>query len=217
MGGDAAIGQVQSWRAQGQAKGTKESGGTDSSLTWETAGAEFRAESVTNGKSNATVSGHGSPASVTDTGSESLPDYVAKTVFLPALVASTLHNDFQNPNSFIQLVGRSTLNSKPVIVVRTASKDPAASYVVGRTWYLDAATNLPVRVEYGVPSAGSLLVWFQAAADLSDYRSIGGVQYPFQIMSYLQGRVVQTITLASVDGNATISPTDFDAPAGGTQ
>jgi hypothetical protein len=217
LGGDAAIAQVQNWRAQGQATGVKQSGGTDGTITWEKAGSEFRSELVTNGRSNAIVSGGGQPASVAGTVVNSLPTYVAKTLFLPALVASTLRNDFQNPNSSIRYVGRSVLNSKPVIVVRTATKDPADSYVIGRTWYLDASTNLPVRVEYGAPSAGTLLVWFQCAAEFSDYRSIAGVQYPFHIVTYQQGRQVQTITLASVDPSATISPTDFSAPAGGAQ
>jgi hypothetical protein len=217
LGGDAAIAQVQSWRAQGQSKASKEMGGAESMVTWERVGSEFRMESAAGGKSNAIVTGRGSPASVANGAGKQLPQQVTKALFVPALVGSLLHEALQDANSSIRYVERSKLGGKDVTVVRTASMQPGDTYVVGRTWYLDISTGLPLRVEYGIPSVQTTQVWYQAAVNLSDYRSVGGVQFPFKLITYQQGRELQTVTLQSVDANASIASSDFDAPAGGAQ
>lgn len=217
FGGDAAIAQVQSWRAQGQAKAPREMGSADSAITWEKAGAEFRMESASGGKSNAIVSGRGRPASIADGAGKELPAHVTKALFVPALVAQLLRDELQNANSSINYVGRATLDGKSVTVVRTASMQPGDTYVIGRTWYLDSTTGLPLRVEYGIPSVQTTQVWYQAAVDLSDYRAVAGVQYPFKAVTYQQGRELQTVTLQTVEPNASIAPSEFDAPAGGAR
>lgn len=217
LGGDAAIAQVQSWRAQGQAKAPKEMGGGDSTITWERAGAEFRMESAAGGKSTAVVTGRGRPATVTDGVGRELPEHVLKALFVPALVGSILRDDLQNANSLIRYAGPSTLDGKNVSVVRTASMRPEGTYIIGRTWYFDLATSLPLRVEYGVPALQTTQTWHQAAVDLSDFRTVAGVLYPFKIVAYQQGREQQTVTLQSIDANASIAPSDFDAPLGGVR
>ena len=91
------------------------------------------------------------------------------------------------------------------------------SYVIERTWYFDAGSGLPLRVEYGIPSVQTLQVWYQAAINLSDYRIVGGVRYPFRIVSYLQGRELQTTTLQTIEPNATIAASRFEAAVGGAR
>ena len=217
LGGDGAIAGVSSWRVQGTATPAGTNVNTVSTITWERAGSEFRMESVVGDKTIAIASGFGKPASIANGGSNDLPDYVVRALFIPALVGSVLRDCLQDANSSIEYVGSAKLGNKDVTVVRTASTRPGDRYVIGRTWFLDSATNLPLRVEYGVPAVQTIRVWYQAAANFSDYRSIAGVQYPFHIEAYQQGKLVQTIALQSVDANASIAPARFDVSTGVSQ
>jgi uncharacterized cupin superfamily protein len=217
LGGDTAISQIHDFKAQGQAQGAKGSQGMSGTITWEKSGGEFRVELANNGTSSVLVSGRGRITSVMGEKNNALADHVVKTYFNPELVSTELRDAFQNSNCSIRYHGQSSLNGKPVSVVWTAWVPAGATYIVGRMWYFDVATGLPVKVEYGVPAAQTTAVWFQASVLLSDWRPINGVQYPFNIASSVQGRPFQTIALQSVNSNATISASDFDAPLGGAQ
>ena len=217
LGGTAAIGQIQSWQVQAQAQGSQQMGGVASTLVWEQAGAEFRmaSTSAATGKSSAIVTGHGSPASVQNGTTTALPPQVTSALFIPALVGSVLVNEFQNSNYSIKYQGQSTLNSKPVVAIRTSLTGKIATErLTAQVWYFDATTNLPVRVEYRLPTVNAADFSLPGAADLSNYQPVGGALYPFQIVTWRQGMQINVITLQSVNANGAISPTDFDATGG---
>lgn len=137
---------------------------------------------------------------------------------IPPLVGPVLLSEFQDANHSFTNDGTTTLNSKTVNVIETVSTVPVDTYyVTAQTWYLDAATRLPVRVEYKVPAVTNPGVSFTGALDFSDWRPVFGTLYPFHIVRYWEGRQVEVITVQSVNLNGTISASDFDPPTGGAQ
>jgi hypothetical protein len=218
LGGATAIGQIQSWLIQAEVQSSQEMGSTSSGLLWEKAGTEFRMASTptASGQTSSIMTGHGNPVSVSNGTSNAVPAHVMSALFIPALVGSVLLTEFQDPNYSVQYSGSSTLNGKPVAVARTASTSSRTNFqVTGQTWYFDGVTGLPLRIEYTVPTANTPQISSTVAIDLSDYRPVAGTLYPFQIVESEQRKQLQTITIQSVNVNATISPSDFDPPAGG--
>lgn len=213
LGGATAIGAIQTWRVQAQS--SAQFNGATRAILWEQAGSEFRMASHfgTAGGDNVIVTGHGSPASVQGGTTKALPSHVISSLFIPALAGSILLNEFQNTNYTFQYVGTRTLNSKTVSVVRTVL---LANPLGAQTWYFDMASGLPVRVEYRIAMISTPAASLSGAADLLNYQPVAGILYPFQIVQWRQGMQVDVVTLQSVNVNAAISSSDFDA-AGGVQ
>ena len=213
MGGVTAIGAVQNWQILAQAQGSPQMGGMVKTVRWEQSGAEFRMSSTfaATGKTNATVTGHGSPATVQNGATAALPSHVVSALFIPALAGPVLLNEVQNTNYSVEDGGTQTLNSKSVVVVRTMLPTKP---LTAQTWYFDATTNLPVRVEYRLPTVRTAAFSLPGAADFSNFRPVAGILYPFQIVTWRQGLQVEVITLQSVSVNAAVSPNDFDAAGG---
>jgi hypothetical protein len=218
LGGAAAIGTVQSWQAQGQAQGVAPDGKTVSgTVTWEMAGSELRMASSTNLGQQALLTGHGNPAMVGSGTSMSLPAHVITATFIPALVSSILLNRLQNSNCAFQYVGPQSLGQESVTVVKTVCLHVANYVVTAQTWYFDAASSLPVRVEFRRPSMTRPQLAASGAVGLSNYQQVSGVLYPFQILAYEQGKQTGTVTLQTVNVNPAIPASDFDPPTGGAQ
>lgn len=220
LGGATAISQIQTWQAQAKTQTVTPAGNTvNGTLSLEMSGAEFRMAFTTPEISWSLVTGHGSPAVVNASGTiRSIPSHVMRARFIPSLAAAILLRELNNPNYWIAASQSVTLASGPASVVVTGlvPADIGAA-VTPQKWYFDTASGLPVRVEYRIPSEGSPLATVMGAFDLSNYQSVAGILYPFHIIGYVMDEQVQTIDLTSVNENAPIAPSDFDAPAGGAQ
>jgi hypothetical protein len=216
LGGTAAISQIQSWTIEAQLQGSPGNGNRSGTILWQKSGPEFRMESTTNLGDSYIVSGHGRPASVTGGATKSLPAHIIRALFIPPLVGSILNSELQDENYSIQYGGESSLNSQPVITIRTVSRaTPIEPLVTPQVWYFNTSTGLPLRVEYRLPALVGPRIWMMASADFANYQAVLGSLYPFLITTYHQDRHFSTITIRTVNPNATIPPTQFDAPAGG--
>lgn len=217
MGGSTVIGQAQSWQVQGQMRGTQNAN-RNGAINWEMAGSEFRMGSTINGTTTYMLTGHGKPSSVASGAATPLPSHVVRALFIPALVAPVLLREFQDQNYSLESGGTTMLGSEPVEVVRTSCRTgQMEALVTPQTWYFDAATSLPARIEFRMPAAAGPRLYISAAADFSDYRNIAGSLYPFHITSSRLGKQTNVITVQSLNPNAAIPASEFDAPTGGVR
>jgi len=127
-----------------------------------------------------------------------------------------LVKELQDPNYSFQYLGVKSLQGISVEVLSTSSQSTHIdSIVTPQTWYFDTTSGLPVRIEYRLFDNKYLSRYETAAVDLSEYRIIGGIQYPFQAVRWSEGSKRGTVTTVSVQSNANINPSVFDTPLGG--
>lgn len=190
LGGATAIGQAQSWTFQAQMKGPHANGNVRYVVSTDTDSGTVLAAS---GKSKQAPLIH--------------------SYFVPALVGSILLKESQDPQFSLQYAGTSTLASGSVAVVifTVGSKGSPA-----QIWSFDT-TNRPVQVDFRVPAQIGARESFPFLIALSDYRSLSGVFYPFQIVSVVPGRSPEIIVLQSVTAATTVPPNDFNGPGGDLQ
>jgi hypothetical protein len=218
LGGAAAIGQVQSWQAQGQLTSVApDKTAITGTITWEMAGPELLLASTTNRGPGAFLTGHGAPAMVSNAKSWQLPSHVMASIFIPALAGSILLNDLQNTSFQLRFLGKKTLGQESVSVVRIMATGVPDFEDTAQTWYFDATTNLPIRVEFRIPSMQRPEVGQYGAFALSDFQTASGVLYPHQIVNFRQGKQIGSVTLQAVKVNPTLPSSDFDPPAASAQ
>jgi hypothetical protein len=216
FGGSAV---AQSFKVQAQVQSPDPGGNnTTSALTWEMAGSEFRVAFSDSSGSSVIVTGHGNPMATTGGVSQAVPKHVVQAMFIPAFAGAILAREFQNQNYSLQYLGAETVNGTPVTAVRTVlPTTPANVTLTDQIWYFSNATNLPIRVVYRSPADQTPLVSIPETVDLSNFTSVSGGLYPFNIIVSRQDAQVAAITLQSVNPNANIPSIDFDPPAGGAQ
>jgi hypothetical protein len=218
MGGVAVIGQIQTWQLQGQYQRTTQSGNETGTLLWEQAGAEFRVQTTGPFGTNLVLTGHGKPAVVTPGGTKTMPAHVIRAMFVPALAASTLLRELQDPNCSIEYGRTTTLGSESVTVIQTAIRaTQMEAMVTPQTWFFDSASGLPVRVEFRLPAVVGPRIYAPTTVDFSDYHNVSGALYPFRIVRSEFDKQSFVVTLQSVNVNVSISPGDFDPAVGGAQ
>lgn len=193
LGGATAIGQAQSWTFQGQLEGPLDNGDRSETIDLQSASASI----VVNGVSRPPFK-------------QSI-----RSIFLPALLAFVLLQESQDSNYSVQYGGTSTLDSKPVTIVIFSMA--RSSYAIAQTWIFDNATGLPTRVGFKLPAILGQSESFPSVVDLSDYRSVSGVLYPFRIVTSLERSLPETLILQSVSPTVTTPSSTTAAPAGGAQ
>lgn len=223
LGGAANVAQSHTWQIQGQTQalmpdGTQATG----TFTWESDGTELRIASTLNAISGYLVTGHGSPAFVNTTSNGALikiPPHVINATFVPAMVAHLLLQQLNDAACPLRYGGSTTVGSTRVTVVKTtlvngSTLDPLTG---AQVWYFDNSNHLPIRIDFKLPSQQRPDVFIPSSLVLSNYQSISGVFYPFQIVLYHKNKQVSASNLRSVNVNANLSASDFDAPVGGAQ
>jgi hypothetical protein len=187
LGGASAISQAQSWTFQAQTQGPHSNGNVDYLISTDT-----------------------------DTGKRAGPNGTMRTAppihshFVPALVGAILLKESQDPKFSMQYVGQSTQESKPVtVIVFTIGKDRFPAQI----WTLDAA-NLPVQIDFRLPAQIGARKSFPLLVDLSDYRAVSGVLYPFQIATFLPGKPPEIVAVQSVSANATSRVSEYNGAGG---
>jgi hypothetical protein len=192
LGGATAIGQSQTWDFQGQLDGPMESGNKDETIKFQLVNSMI----VVNGVSRRA------------------PRIASPSLFLPVLVGPLLLQESQDSNYVMHFDGPSTLASNPVTVIRLISTD---SRSLAQIWAFDAATGLPDRVYFELPAQIGQSESFRATVDLSNWRTVSGVQYPFTVLTYMEGIPRQTLSLQSITPGAAASPSQTAQVTGGVE
>jgi hypothetical protein len=187
LGGATAISQAQSWTFQAQMQGRYANGDVGYVMSTDTdTGLYLLADGTTK------------PAPATQSQS------------VPALVGAILLKESQDPNFSMLFSGTAIQDSKPVSVIVFIFgllKFPA------QIWTFDSA-NLPIQVDFRLPARIGARRSRHGLVVLSDYRSVGGVLYPFRIVSPVWGQLSQIVTLQLVASGATAPTNEFNGPAG---
>jgi hypothetical protein len=113
-----------------------------------------------------------------------------RSVFIPALAGLILLKQSTDATYSVQQ------NDKDGIVFMRVYE--GKSWPTQR-WHFDPTTKLPTKIEFiGTPRIG-IVHGFPGTVTLTDYRSVGGVLYPFQIvMSQRRQNIEQKIELMAV-------------------
>jgi hypothetical protein len=216
MGGDAAVLAVKDSVITGTSAPGKGGRAKPASFVWKTYGTEFRYETKTAGGTQIFVSGFGKPAVSKNNSVSALYYHVAASAppfQIPAIVLATrmTGGGFSLTDS-----GAAKLGEQPVVLVQTSENLSASvSKATQQTWYLDATTGLPLRVDYRVPVATDMSQWIDAAVEFADYRKVGDLTVPFSMTQYEAGLAMQVFTIGTVDFNVGLDPSEFDLLGGG--
>lgn len=220
MGGANAISAIQNARSQGTITPAPGSTTMAGGFIWVNdfsgGGYEFRNEFQANGKTKVFASGHGNPAFSNGNRVRkffSHVSYAEPPYHLPAIM---LARELADPNSSIQMKGTAIVNGRPAIHIQTSvNTGPIETVLSPQNWYLDAATGIPLRVEYRTPNTLDLMDYHLAAADFSNYKIVNGIAVPFTITAWEDGAVVSVATITGFAFNPGTVSTDFDLVAGG--
>jgi hypothetical protein len=216
MGGDAGWAAIKDSVITGTITPTKDSWVKPATFVWKTSGTEFRYETTRDSETQIFASGHGKPAVSSKGKVKALFYHMGQgspPFHFPAVVLSTKLADASY--SLID-AGQKNISDKNAFAVQTSSNfSDQVSAITLQTWYIEASTGLPLRVEYRLPEATSITDWQEAATEFSDYKEVGGLLVPFSMTYYLDGVALETISVNAVDFNVGLDPSEFDLLGGG--
>jgi hypothetical protein len=216
LGGANLIGLGQTWVMRGNVSSSQGASMPSGTFVWEAAGLEYRLTDSTTSGQDLFVTGHGNPTQSSTGSSHKVSPYVARAMFVPALVGPILLQALQNQSYSIRFGGTDTIGSKSVLVVTTAAETTYPENVITpQTWYFDSSTGMPVRVDFRSPAPEYPANYVNERFDYSDYRVIAGEVFPFQISFSVNGQSFQTFQVNTISANANVSSSDFDAQSGG--
>jgi hypothetical protein len=135
-----------------------------------------------------------------------------QSLFVPAVLGYVLLSEFQDQSFPLRFGGQVSLCSEAVTVVTFS--DPDIPALPAQKWYFDTATNLPARVELQLPAAIGSKMSFTGVVEVSDYKSVGGVLYPFNILTRPENGQPELVVLQSVSPSAATLSNDFNGAAG---
>ncbi|MGB7284928.1 MAG: hypothetical protein WBE13_21890 [Candidatus Acidiferrum sp.] len=132
------------------------------------------------------------------------------------LILSALNNSDET----LQSIGVETLNGASVQHVRMwdtfASIPPLQSLAPfsTRDIWLSTTSGLPVEISYSRRAGGGAVPSFPVQVFFSNYTSLNGVLYPFQINKSYNGTPWETITIQSVTFNNGLTSAQFQVQEG---
>lgn len=218
LGGTANIAAIKDSTVSGtiQMMPSGGSAGAVRTFTWTVAGNEFREQEGSGADARLFVSGHGKPASERGGKVGRINYHVARAnlpFYLPELV---LYTELSGQKYTLTFVGNSTLEGKAAIHVHISDdSDSVGKLVTPQEWYFDAASSLPLRVEFRLPSNENAADYSTAAFDFSDYQAAGGVLVPLRLTYFQDGKAVGVVSVSTARLNTGVLSSDFDAPEGG--
>jgi hypothetical protein len=187
IGGATAIGALQRWTIKAQATGHLANGPITEIL----------------GTAIPSLPQNGKP---TGTAKAAPPWARPRSLFVPALVSAILAKQSQDSTMLLtQGAASASAPNASVVIFSTKVKSGAAP---AQRWYFDKTSGLPNRVDFLLPAKIGPVEAFPGTVLLSNYQNVGGILYPFQIVTFLQRpRAVETITVQSVTPSTTASAT----------
>jgi outer membrane lipoprotein-sorting protein len=112
--------------------------------------------------------------------------------------------DYKAKGSTVEYVGAEMFAGKGVQHLKVTDKKGRVQHC-----YLDSTTALAVRIVSPL-GAGDI------EQQLSDYRTVGGIKFPFALRSLTAGRLVATITLTKVELDVPLDDSFFKMPKADT-
>jgi hypothetical protein len=188
LGGATAIAQPQQWTFQADMQGLR-----------------------ANGSVKYIVSTDKNTGIVHSLDGTTVPALPIHSYFVPALAASILLEQSQDPNFSIRYGGISQLNSGSVVII---------VFYVGRVkfpaqiWSFDNVTHMPSQVDFRMPAIIGARMSFHGVVSLSDYRNVSGVFYPFRLVSPEAWKPPEIVTLQSVVTDSAATQNIFNGLAG---
>jgi len=218
LGGASQIGQIADCKVEVQVQAPPGSSASSGTAVYKFAGGEYRADSTTAAGTQTLASGHGKPFAVANGTTKGIPPHVMRAAFSPTVAAIRLLNDSNDANYSFRYKGTGSLGSAQVSIVEISSQATWLDAMVSpQTWYFDSGSGLPLRIEYWAPDIKNPRHHVECAADLSEYRVVSGVEFPFQFTTSVNGAPFKTMSVTSVQTNTGILPSAFDATTGGAQ
>jgi outer membrane lipoprotein-sorting protein len=114
--------------------------------------------------------------------------------------------DYKEKGHKIELVGKETIDGKPVNHVRVTKKGGPP-----QDFYLDAETGLERKVSVSLQTPDGTSV--SHVTEFLDYRSVDGRMVPFTTRQLQNGNAVATVTLDRVEFNVPLEDSLFRMPA----
>jgi hypothetical protein len=216
MGGVNGWGSIQDWTITGQVS-TSGSGQT-ANFSWIGAGLEFRIEVDPGQTTNLFLSGHGSPARISNGTVSPLNYFVARAnppLYLPGVrVAQELNNQ----QLTLQYVGTTTANGVPAVQIHVCdNSDALGALVTPHDWYFNATTFLPLQVTVRLPPNENPAQYSNGTLGFGAFQAVNGLLVPFQVTLSNGNLSSKSFAIASVVFNSSVPQSEFDPPLGGGQ
>ena len=213
LGGATNIGQAKDLKVIAQRQASAASSTPSGKIVWEAAGAEFKSDFPAAKGRSILTSGHGKPVRSVDGVSEPVAPYVVHAMFVPSLVGALLLRESQDPNRSFELLPQQPDNNAVTIIKTYSVVNQSDRVATEQTWYFDSGTGLPMRIEYRFPHPKNPNQFGTTSVDLSNFKPIENVLYPFQIVMSQLGLKMADVTVQSISVNTNLPPQDFDSPA----
>jgi hypothetical protein len=212
LGGEAAYAQVRDAVTTGMIGAAPGSSARTGSFVWKVAGEEFRREFRSGSSEAVTVSGSGSPTHTRDGKSKRIAYHVvlaSPPLHLPGLV---LYRQLASREYSMKFIGTETVAGRAAVHIQTClERTEVSTLITVQEWFFDAATGLPLRVEFRIPDTKIASDYIEAAAEFSDFRAVNGLLLPFRITSYHDKQLWTVAQVGSVAVNAGVNPAEFAA------
>lgn len=216
MGGTVAISAVKDATVVGTITPTADSSTKAGTLTLKDAPPEFLSEIQSAADTSIFASGNGKPASSRQGIVTSLLPHMAQAVRPWHLPGVVLNRELADPAYTLTLAGPAAVNGTAALHVHISlDADKVSAEVTPQEWYFDAATGLPLRVEYRLPDSLRPDSFDKAAAEFSRFQRVNGILIPMQIVVYGNEARAAVITMSSVVFNSGLTALDFELPTGG--
>jgi hypothetical protein len=216
MGGAKGWGNIQDWTITGSV--STSGSGQQAAFIWIGAGPEFRIEVDPGENINLFLSGHGSPARISNGNVSFINYFVARAnppLYLPGV---RLVQELSNQQLTIQYVGTTSVNGVAAVQVHVSdNSDPQGALVTPHDWYLDATTFLPLQVTIRLPPNEDPGNYSNGTLGFGPFQAVNGLLVPSQIVLTSDDSNAKTFTIASVTFNSGVLQSEFDPPQGGGQ
>jgi hypothetical protein len=183
-------------------------------FVWESKNRELRFDNPTKSGRSILATGHGRPAFKHGDSIVPLGKHLAKSFLAPHLIGAYLDEYLKDQKATVGFLGPDTLNKKPVLRVWLSfASDPSRLGVPPIGIWIDAQTNLPLRVEYEVPDNLHPGRSLHHAFELADYRLVSDVLVPHEISFYFEKSLQAIYEIKSVDLTTQPADSNFDLDA----
>jgi hypothetical protein len=118
--------------------------------------------------------------------------------FIPILVGSILLSEAKDPTYTMTYVGTTTEGSRSLSVISFSVPVVSAPTLAAQIWVFDNSTGFPTQATLKLPVAIGEKTSFAGVVTFSDYRSVSGVLYPFQISTNVARHGLEVLTIKSL-------------------
>jgi hypothetical protein len=216
MGGVSGWGNIQDWTITGQV--STSGSNQQANFSWIGEGAEFRFEIDSGQNANLFLSGHGSPARISNGSVSPINYHVARAnppFYLPAV---RLLQELNNQQLTIQYVGSATVHGQAAIQIHICdNSDTIGSLVTPHDWYFGASSFLPLEVQLRLPTNENAADYINGAYDFWQFQTINGLLVPSQLTLSKDNLPTKAFVVGSTTFNLGVPQSEFDPPQGGGQ